>query len=428
MGFFENEFLVKNLSSVLGIVFIAFIISFLITPFIGRLAKKVGAIDLPARLRRVTERGYASRLHTNPYPKLGGLAMFIAMGIVGFLILAFSEGYQNIGSYSGIAFGVIIIVILGFIDDVYEVSGSIQLFFQFVAAFVLVLAGISINSVSLLGTTISFNWFSTLIELGDFKFTLVFPGAIITIIWVVGLINVINWVGGVDALNGVVSSIASATMLLLVLANGNISLSILIAIHLGSILGVLPYNYNPGKIMYGSIGDYLNGYLLAVFAVLGGVRWSATIILLALPIIDGMYVLYTRLQKFPETRKNPLKLLSVSGYNHLHHRLLASGFSKKMVVLIEGAIMLMISWVVIFFSDINFEYIKVITGLIFLLVVFIIIAVLVKRAERQNRFKSAVQVAEEELKGNAEKDQSEVVVKMVFKDKEEEEKDEKFIY
>lgn len=427
MDFFSNEFLIKNLSNVAGIAFIAFVVSFLLTPFVGRLAQKVGAIDLPARLRKMTERGYSTRLHSNPYPKLGGLAMILSMVIVGFFLLAFTDNYNNLSNYTGIIVGVFIIGVLGFIDDIYEVSGSVQLFFQFVAAFVLVVSGISINSITILGTTINFNLFSTLIELGDLKFTLTFPGSIITIVWVVGLINVINWVGGVDALNGVVSSIASAAMLLLVLATGNITLSILIAIHLGSILGVLPYNYNPGKIMYGSIGDYLNGYLLAVFAILGGVRWSATIILLALPIIDGIYVVFTRLQKFPETRRNPLKLLSVSGYNHLHHRLLASGFTKKMVVFTEGAIMMIIALLVLFFTDIRAEYLRIISGVVIIFVAFTLIAVMAKRAEKLNKFKSAVQVAEEEL-GKENKDQQEVVVKMVFKDKEEDDKDEKFIY
>jgi len=308
---------------------------------------------------------------------------------------------------------------------VYEISGGTQILFQFLAASMVVLSGISINSISILGTTINFNWFSTIIDIGSLSQTITFPGSIITILWIVGLINVINWVGGVDALNGVVSSIASGTMLLLVLATGNIDLAILISIHLGAVLGVLPFNYNPGKIMYGSIGDYLNGYLLAVFAILGGARWSATVILLALPIIDGIYVVYTRLRDFPETRKSISKLLSVSGYNHLHHRLLSAGYSKKMVVFIEGSIMLLISVAVLMFSDIRQEYSVIITGVGIIVVVFILVAVQMRKAEKQKRLKSAVQVVQDEMK---EKEAENVVIKTKVKEEGDEDKDEKFIY
>ncbi|MEP7104117.1 MAG: MraY family glycosyltransferase [Candidatus Dojkabacteria bacterium] len=425
MEFFNNPELIRNLNTVLGIAFLTFVISFLLTPLVGRLSQYVGAIDLPAKLRQKTERGYSTRLHSNPYPKLGGLAMFFAMVIVGVLIVIFSNEFRNISNYSGVILGILIIVVLGFLDDVYEISGATQLLFQFLAAFMVVLSGVSINSVSILGIGINFNWFSTIIDIGGLSQVITFPGSIITILWIVGLINVINWVSGVDALNGVVSSIASFTMLLLVLATGNISLAVLIAIHLGAILGVLPFNYNPGKIMYGSIGDYLNGYLLAVFAILGGARWSATIILLALPILDGLYVVITRLRDYPETRKSVTKLLSISGYNHLHHRLLASGYSKKMVVFIEGSIMLLISVSVLLFSDIRQEYLVMITGIGIIFALFILVTVQMRRAEKQRKLKTAAQVVEEELKGTAAKD---VVIKMKIKDEKDEEKDEKFIY
>ena len=136
MDIFTNPVLIKNINTILGISLFTFLISFLITPFIGRLAVAVGAIDLPARLRRKTERGYNTRLHTNPYPKLGGLAMFIAMSITGLVLLIFSNNFNNIGNYTGLLLGILIIVVLGFLDDVYEISGSAQLLFQFFLVFI----------------------------------------------------------------------------------------------------------------------------------------------------------------------------------------------------------------------------------------------------------------------------------------------------
>lgn len=419
-----NEVLLTNISNLFGLTLIAFAITFFITPLVGRIARKVGAIDLPANQRKRTERGLTTRLHAYPYPKLGGLAMVIAMAIMlgGFLLT--SESYSSVSNYLGVFLGLAIVIILGFVDDIWEISPTTQLGLQFLAAFCVVISGVSINSISLLGVNVDFQIFNIVIQIGEYTTSLIFPAAIITILWIVGLINVINWVGGVDALNGTVTSIALVTLLILVASTGNLPLAGLIAIHLGAVLGVLPFNYNPGKIMYGSIGDYVNGYLLAIFAILGGARWSATLLILALPIADGMFVVYTRFRDYPELRSKPWQLFSISGYNHFHHRLLASGYTKKLVVLVEGAIMAVVAGIILTLSDLRFEYLVLILIAIIMLAVFAYVSFQKKRAELRNRVKLASDLVDDEQRLGKKK--GDVIVNTVYKT--EGEKDEKFIY
>ncbi len=419
-----NEVLIQNLSNLSLLILVSFAITFLITPLVGRLAKKIGAIDLPASLRSRTERGLTSRVHSYPYPKLGGLAMVISMSLMLIFFLLTSTNYSSISNYVGIFIGLGIIIVLGFMDDMFEISAPAQLGLQFLAAFCVVVSGISINSISLFGMQIDFQWFNIMIAIGDFNFSLIFPAAILTVIWIVGLINVINWVGGVDALNATVTSIALVTLLILITATNNLPLAGLIAVHLGAVLGVLPFNYNPGKIMYGSIGDYLNGYLLSIFAILGGARWSATLLILALPILDGLFVIYTRLRDHPELRSKPWKIFGVSGYNHFHHRLLASGYSKKLVVLIEGAIMAVVAGIIILLSDLKFEYVALILVGVILLAVFAFSSYQKKRAELQNRVKFASNLVDEEQKQSKKK--GDVIVNTIYKEKSGD--DEKFVY
>lgn len=412
MDILSNQFIINNIASLGGMLLLSFVISFLLTPVIGRLAKWVGAVDLPKDLRAKNERGFSTRLHTTPKLKLGGVAMAISILIV--LILT-----GNLFALpKGIILGAIVICIGGIIDDIWELKSTYQLMFHVVAALcVIILSGISITSINVLQTNINFNWFSVLIEIGRFGYNFVFPADLITIVWIVGMINVINWVGGVDALNGSVTSIALATILLFAVSSGNIVIAGLIAVHLGSVLGVLPFNYYPSKIFYGSAGDYLNGFLLAIFAIFAGTRWTATILLLAMPIIDAVIVIYTRFKQHPELFKNPLKLFSISDRNHLHHRLLAAGYTPKMVTLIEITIMVLICAIAIFFSNLRQDLVAIIAGGSLLLTFFTLVFFLKKNKERRKQFSY--------LNGNSD-EPIKPVVNVIYKD--DEDSEEKFVY
>ncbi len=414
MDLFTNPYIINNLSLVLGFAFMSFIIAFLLTPLMGKLALKVGAVDLPAWLRSKGERGITTRIHEYVYPKLGGLAVITAVLVT----LLFNNSFISVGK--GVVLGIIIIAVIGYLDDRYELNSKLQLLGQVLAAAAVVASGISITSINFLSTQLNFDLFSTIIRFAGFTYNFVFPADILTILWIVGLINVINWVGGVDALNGSVTSVALFTLMLINLANGNIALAGLIAIHLGAVLGVLPFNYPPGKIMYGSAGDFLNGFLLAVFAILGSTKWTASMIILAMPIIDGLLVIYMRFKTNPHLLKSPLKILQISDKNHLHHRLIDAGYSKKTVTLIETTMMIIVCSIALIFSNLRTDALAFILGIAFIFVSFAVVFVLKKRGQRKSR---ADEILEEmKVQDIPEK---EIVIQTI---KAEEKEDEKFWY
>lgn len=428
MNFFENEFIIKNISDITVIVLISFLFAFILTPFAGRIAKLIGAVDKPASQRSKSERGYSTRLHTEPKPKLGGLAMvasiFLTIILLSSLNIVDGISSESIFSQTGIILGAIFIFIGGLLDDVFELSSTMQLFFHLFAGLCAIFFSIGvITNITFLG--VDFNLSGIIIPLNIGIMTEIpLIGLFFTLIWIVGLINVINWVGGVDALNGSITSTVLITIMLIALSNGNILISLLIAIHLGSVLGVLPYNYHPAKIFYGSIGDYLNGYLLAIFAIASGTKWSTTFILLALPIIDAIYVLFMRFRKYPEYLRQPWKILSVSDRNHLHHRLIDSGFSPKMVTQIELTITVVMCSLAILTTDVRSEVASFTLGVLFLFLSFSIVFYLKVRAQKKASFLSAF--VDKNIETSKQK---EVKVDIIFKDEESEnKKEEKFIY
>ncbi len=372
-----NPVIIENLSNIALAFFIAFIIAFVLTPGVGKLAKSVGAVDLPAKLRGKKDPTSGRRIHTEIKPKLGGIAMFI--GIIASIIITGNTQFLS----TGVTFGLIIIFLFGIIDDVIELNSKLSLAGQAIAAFAVVLGGSTILYIDFRFFELDFNWFSDLVfHFGDYTYNFIFPADVITIIWIVGLINVVSWTDGADGVAGSISSISALFMLLTTLLKGDILLASVIAIFMGGVLGVLPYNYNPSKIFYSSSGSFVMGYLLAVFAIWGGARWNVTITILGLFIIDAIFVIYMRIRKHPEVLKNPLRILSISDKNHLHHRLIAAGYSHKVVMLVESSFVFVLGSIAFVFSDLESEYIALVLGVTFLVVAFTVIAFLRKRTQR----------------------------------------------
>ena len=166
MNILSNQYLIQNIALIGGIIFFAFIIAVFLTPIVGMIAKRVGAIDLPATLRKRGERGLDSRIHAYPYPKLGGLAVAGA-----FFLVLYATG-SLISIPTGVTVGILIIIFLGVIDDIFEISAPVQFGLQFLAAFVIVASGISITSINVLNTPISFDWLPDIIFTEKFGLSL----------------------------------------------------------------------------------------------------------------------------------------------------------------------------------------------------------------------------------------------------------------
>ena len=208
--------------------------------------------------------------------------------------------------------------LLGLVDDVYNLNAKFKLFIQIAIATLVYLLGVKIDVI--------FNPFGGVFELG----LLSYP---ITLLWIVGISNAINFIDGVDGLAGSVISVNSITLGIIAVSTIPANpISALIAFILaGSTLAFLTYNYNPAKIFMGDGGALFAGFLLATLSI-AGVMKTATLaillpfVILVVPIMDITFSSLRRIMK----GKSPF----VADAEHIHHKLLKAGFSQKNTVAI----------------------------------------------------------------------------------------------
>lgn len=295
----------------------AFLLAFLSTPFVKKLAKKIGAIDIPKDKRR---------MHTDSVPLIGGLAIFL-----GFLVstVVFTEIDIKI---IAILSGALIMVMLGVFDDKYALGAKFKLMIQIIAAAIPVIAGVRIERIILpflKSGGIEFGW-------------LAYP---ITILWIVALTNAVNLIDGLDGLAAGVSAIASFSMFLIALMQGNYVIAVMSAALVGACCGFLPYNFSPASIFMGDTGSTFLGFVMASLSVLGLFKIHAIIsfavpfIAFGIPIFDTSFAIFRRIKEH--------RPIMSPDRGHLHHRLVDMGFSHKQAVLIIYAICIVLGAVAV---------------------------------------------------------------------------------
>lgn len=295
-----------NLIYIIGFI-MAFIITLLLTPVSKKLAFKVGAIAVPN----------ARSMHKEPMPLAGGTAIVLGFAIT-VLVLAPTMKNFFIGNYIGLIIGCCLITVVGLLDDIYDLNARIKLFFQLLAALIVVFTGTTIELVT-------WPWApGGVIMLGSMS-------KIITVIWIIGLTNAVNLIDGLDGLATGVSSIASLCLMFVSILYKEPMVVLLTATLAGACMGFLPYNFNPAKIFMGDTGSTFLGFTLAVISVKGFIKsYTAltlviAILVLGLPIFDTSFAILRRLIKRQPVMK--------ADRGHLHHRLVDKGYSTKRAVL-----------------------------------------------------------------------------------------------
>lgn len=222
----------------------------------------------------------------------------------------------------------LVILVFGFWDDIKELYWKIQLFFQIVVAILTFIMGIRIYFVTnpLTGGILKLNS-----GLG------VVLSVCLVIFWIILVINAVNWIDGIDGLSGGITIISMVTILLLSLKNevNQPPLAILASIIIGTVLGFLIFNFYPARIMAGTAGAMFMGFSLAVLAILAGTKIATALLVLAIPIIDFLWVIGQRI-KDKRSIFRPDK-------NHLHYKLLKLGWTQKQIALSFYAITMLIS-------------------------------------------------------------------------------------
>lgn len=303
---------------------LAFITTFVVTPYTIKLAKKVGAIDLPKDERRINKK---------PMPRLGGLAviagflvsiiyLITVMGIEGSLNLNGEEQYYI--KLIGFFLGALVIAITCFIDDVKGIPPLAKLAGQVLAAIIVIKSGIIIGHIN-----IPFLDGEGLTELNQII------SVILTLGWIVGITNAINLIDGLDGLSSGISLISCLSLIIIFALNDSPLIAIIMITALaGALTGFLPFNFNPAKTFIGDTGSNFLGYCLAIISILGiaktytAIVIVAPLIVLALPVFDTLFAIVRRLIK-----GKSLKAIVMPDKGHLHHQMLKRGFTQKEAVL-----------------------------------------------------------------------------------------------
>jgi UDP-GlcNAc:undecaprenyl-phosphate/decaprenyl-phosphate GlcNAc-1-phosphate transferase len=276
---------------------LALVIVVLLTPAVGGMARLLGVVDQPG----------GRRLHTRPIPRLGGLALFLG-------IIVPSLAFLKLGSETrGILLGAAVATTVGAIDDFRGLRPWEKLAGQVVAASIAVASGIWIDhfTVPFIGVHELSGW----------------VGKPLTVIWIVAIMNMVNFLDGLDGLAAGVCAIAGGTFSVIALSLEKPNAAIASAIVLGACLGFLRHNFYPARIFMGDSGAMLLGFVLATIAVQGLLKTAATVALffpllvLAVPIIDTGFVIVKRLKY-----RRPIY---AADRTHLHHRFIDIGFSQR---------------------------------------------------------------------------------------------------
>jgi UDP-GlcNAc:undecaprenyl-phosphate/decaprenyl-phosphate GlcNAc-1-phosphate transferase len=324
-----------------GVVFgVAALVTFLLTPLVWRVSVRIGAVVVP------DER----RIHLRPTPTLGGVAMllafFAAMGAAWFMP-QFRAVFESSSEPLGVVLAATIILGVGLLDDLREVSAPAKVAGQVLAASVLGLAGVTM--------------FYFRVPFADFFVLSPDLGFLVTVVWVVAMANAVNLIDGLDGLaTGVVGIAAGAIFLYSyrlsdvgLLSPDNVA-PLVIAITCGLCVGFLPHNFHPAKVFMGDSGALLLGLLLAATTISVGGRTAdqfsgqtffffaplvIPFVILGVPFVDTALAIVRR------TRRRTA--LSQADKEHLHHRLMAQGHGPRRSVFILWAWTAILSGVVL---------------------------------------------------------------------------------
>jgi UDP-GlcNAc:undecaprenyl-phosphate/decaprenyl-phosphate GlcNAc-1-phosphate transferase len=274
------------------------------------------------RRLRVLDRPEPRRIHRSPVPRLGGIAIFLAFLITSLLLYRPADDYER-HVYIGLIAAAVLVVIVMAIDDVHGLPPLPRLGAQTVAALVAMFPGAH-------GTLIEVIHNPLVVVNGQRTFLPLWIAVPFTLFWIVGMMNTINWVDGMDGLAGGVVAITAGVMAAISWMLGQHGAALLCAALAGATLGFLPLNWHPARLFMGDSGAMFLGLALAVLANVGGAKLAMMLLLLGLPILDTSRVILRRLRR----HRSPLRF----DYSHLHYRLLARGFSQRQIVLLFYAV------------------------------------------------------------------------------------------
>jgi len=301
---------------------VALIVSFFSSPIAKKIAVRLNAIDVPKDERR---------LHTKPVALMGGVAVIIGFAVsllYTFLVYRPDNTSSWFSSLSpmktaGFLIGLVMVIIMGVIDDIHPLTSKVKFPIQFIAASIVVLSGTKIKFIT--------------VSISDIRYVPVGEvlSIILSIFWIAGITNAINLIDGLDGLAAGVSGIAALSLFVvsvMMTPDIHIVFAILYVALAGAIMGFLPYNFNPAKIFLGSTGAYFLGFVFSVISIEGATKaytaltMIVSLVALGFPIFDTLFAIIRRVLN--------RKPIGEGDRGHIHHRLIDMGISPKFSVII----------------------------------------------------------------------------------------------
>ena len=292
--------------------------SFATTGIVKRSTEQVGFVDIPDERKH----------HRDATPRLGGLAIIFGFGFPLLLMAVNAEAAALVTENISYLFGVLasgsLIVGLGVYDDVIGANAPKKLAVQIAAALVLVAFGFQFEIISIAGQVF---------HLGIF-------GAVASMIWIVGVINAVNFIDGMDSLATVVAITTAAAFIVIALLRQDVFSLVIMTALCGSLLGFYPWNKPPAKIFMGDTGSMFIGLLLAAGSIAApsksptAILFAGPTVALALPVLDTLLVMK---QRFGGRKSGSLLervgRISTADRNHIHHILIAKYGSARRAIL-----------------------------------------------------------------------------------------------
>ena len=255
-------------------------------------------------------------LKRTPIPYSGGIIFFIVSLAAVFLFVDVTK------QIAGVIFAAILITFVSFIDDRVKLSPWLRLFAQGAAGAIVVFAGVKIQLIN--------NPFGAPLMLDSVEFAFLGEklwvfSALAIIVWLVFMMNVMNWLDGIAGLSSGVSTIAQISLFILATRQFNVvdqsAVIVISSVLAASTFAFLLFDFPPPKILMGDTGSMFLGFMLGILSILAGGKLATALLIMGFPILDAFWVILKRIIK----GVSPMK----GDFSHFHHRLLRVGLSER---------------------------------------------------------------------------------------------------
>lgn len=342
-----------NFKTYLAVLVMSAVVSYLLTPLVRRLAFRWKAIDQPD----------ARKVHKEPMPRLGGIAVFAGFcapwALFYLLNNRVSATFQNYEKlFLALMIGAGLMLLLGVADDIKGLNAKQKFSFQIMTALAMYFGGYQITLLSNpFGNSIALGW-------------LALP---VSVLWIVGVTNAINLLDGIDGLATGITVCIALSLAVINIINDNIIVALLTLCLAGACLGFLPYNFSPAKIFLGDSGSLFIGLVLAgigmlsLFKVTTAAIVIVPVVLFGIPLFDTTAVFFGRLM-----RGDPL---FKADKTHLHHRLLRLGLDHRQASLLLYAVSAALGGVAVY-VNVNHtpRMVVIVSALVAVLAIYVLFA------------------------------------------------------